>query len=370
MWLPTFVQKCKIVGDMKTTPLFEQHTALGARMCPFAGYKMPIQYEGIIAEHNWTRQNAGIFDVSHMGQVILSGEGSTELLGKLTPKAFDKLKINQCRYTVLTNINGGIIDDLIVTRLDKDEYLLVINAAIKDKDIEWIKNHLGGQTLDVLDKALIAIQGPKAQAVLQELTTADLEGIKFMYGTHTTVNGQKAFISRTGYTGEDGFEVSIDSEHASELWQKFMNNPVVKPIGLGARDSLRLQAGFPLYGQDLDETTTPVEADMKWLMGKTHTGYLGHEKIQHHMEHGTERLRVGIKLLDKGVLRPHLPLFNAEDQPIGTLTSGGYCPSLARSIGQAYVQTDYSMAGEKIYVDIRGRKLEACVCNLSFLNKE
>lgn len=352
---------------MKKTPLHPQHIDMKAKMAEFAGYDMPIQYpEGVLTEHNWTRESAGIFDVSHMGQIILEGPGATAFWETLTPSSFAALKENAAKYSVLTNDDGGMVDDLIITRLGPDKFFAVINAGCKDKDIAWIQKHLPkGVTLSVLDdRALVALQGPKAEAVLREALGIDASNLGYMkYMEHGP-----CFISRLGYTGEDGFEISVPQGDAVTLWNKLLAHPAVKAVGLAARDSLRLEMGYPLYGHDIDATTSPVEADIAWIMGKaTNRAFIGADRVIKEFENGAARKRVGIKLTDKGIAREHSEIIDENGKKIGELTSGGFSPTLNAAIGQGYITRTDLQPGSKIFVRVRGRDIAAEIAALPFV---
>ncbi len=351
---------------MKTTPLHAEHIELKAKMAEFAGYDMPIQYEaGVLAEHNWTREKCGIFDVSHMGQIWVEGAGAADLWEKLTPSSISKLSAGVAKYSVLTNENGGMVDDLIITCLTDDKFFAVINAGCKDKDIEWIKSHL---TKDVKltvhdDRALIAIQGPLSEKVVREALNIDCSNLGYMrymeYGA--------CWISRLGYTGEDGFEISMPQDHAAECWYKLLQHSDVKPVGLAARDSLRLEMGYPLYGHDIDTTTSPIEADLKWIMGKENTGYIGHDKVSAHQNGNAPRIRVGIKLTGKGIAREGAEIFTKSGEKLGDLTSGGFSPTLNEAIGQGYINPKLGKIGDEILVRVRGRDIEGVLASLPFV---
>lgn len=346
---------------MKTTPLHAKHLELKAKMAEFAGYDMPIQYEsGVLTEHNWTRENCGLFDVSHMGQIWLEGANSAALWEKLTPSAISKLGPGVAKYTVLTNAEGGIIDDLIVTRLTDTKFFAVINAGCKDKDIAWIQSNLPeGVTFTHLeDRALLALQGPKAETVLREALNIDAANLGYM----RYMEFGPCWISRLGYTGEDGFEISMPKDHAPIAWDKLLAHPDVKPVGLAARDSLRLEMGYPLYGHDINVDTTPLEADLAWIMGKDRTGYIGHDKITE-----PKRRRLGIKLTGKGIAREGAEIFSKSGQKLGDLTSGGFSPTLNEAIGQGYVDTSLGKIGDEVLVRVRGRDIEGVIAPLPFV---
>lgn len=357
---------------MKTTALNQTHRNQNAKMVEFAGYDMPVQYqEGMLKEHEWVRGgNVGLFDVSHMGQVILEGEGTAQFLSTITPTCFTDIPNFLAKYTVLTNEDGGIIDDLIITRLSENKFFVVINAGCKEKDITWIKQNLPTTikftSLD--NNSLIAVQGAGAEGVLQSLiANKNLSDLPYMnMGQFKLKTGEEVYISRTGYTGEDGFEVSIENEKAPAFWLKLCENSSVKPIGLGARDSLRLEMGYPLYGHDLDEKTSPVEATLSWVISKNHHGFIGEQKILDHKTNGVKRKRIGVKLLDRGIAREGSEI-RKNGKKIGTLTSGGFSPNLKVSIGQGYVEIDYAKNGEEVAVVVRDKEIPAVVCSPVFV---
>jgi aminomethyltransferase len=354
---------------MKKTPLHAAHVALNAKMAEFADYDMPIQYpEGVMTEHNWTREHAGIFDVSHMGQIIFEGDGVVEFLEKVTPSTFSTLKENVAKYSVLTNEEGGMIDDLIVTRLGDNKFFAVVNGACKDKDIDWFKQYLPQSvTMTHLeDRALIALQGPKAEKVLKEALDIDATDLDYM---RVMDFGGRCWVSRLGYTGEDGFEISMPQEDAETAWNRLLSHDEVKPVGLAARDSLRLEMGYPLYGHDIDATTSPVEADSTWIMGKKqNTGFIGNERVMKEIENGAARKRVGIRITGKGVAREGTEIFDESgDNKIGVMTSGGFSPTLQQAIGMAYIETGKAASGSKVIARVRGRDIEAEIADLPFV---
>jgi aminomethyltransferase len=352
------------------TPLYQEHVSAPAKMCPFAGYDMPIQYPtGVIQEHEWTRSQAGAFDVSHMGQAIVSGEKAAEFFSRITPSSFLKTPAGMAKYTVLTNEKGGIVDDLIITRLDEQKFFVVFNAARKDVDIAWMKKNLpqGVTFTELADNALIALQGPCAEeALTKEFPSAELFDLPYMRLKEANWKGAPVFISRLGYTGEDGFEISIPAAKAVEFWRSLLANPLVKPVGLAARDSLRLEMGYPLYGHDLDENTSPIEAGLNWIISKNHSGFIGADAVLKQLTSGISRLRVGVKLLESGIAREGSLLF-ANGRQIGTLTSGGFSPSLKAAIGQGYVESKFASIGQPVEVEVRGRKIKAEIAGLSFV---
>jgi aminomethyltransferase len=347
---------------LRHTALFQLHKDLGAKTGEFAGYDMPLFYsEGVIKEHEWVRAHAGLFDVSHMGQIMIEGPGAAQLWEKLTPSAFQNKKTGRAQYTVLTNENGGIIDDLIVTRLGEDKFFAVINAGCKDKDIAWIKKHLPGHLKFEYwqDRALIAVQGPQAENVIREVLDMDLGDMPYMHARWA----QDMLISRLGYTGEDGFELSIAQGQAAEIWNKLLAHHEVKPIGLAARDSLRLEMGYALYGHDINSETTPLEAGLEWVMSKDNKDFIGADAALK----PPEKKRIGVILLEPGVAREGTEIRDMNDKKIGILTSGGHSPSLKKSIGQGYVDAAHASAGTKIFVNVRGKNIAAEICDLPFI---
>ena len=352
------------------TPLYQEHTSLGAKICAFAGYDMPIQYAlGVTKEHEWVRTQAGLFDVSHMGQAIVTGAKAAEFFSHITPSSFLKTPHSMAKYTVLTNDQGGIIDDLIITRMNDDTFFVVFNAGRKAVDIAWMQQNLpNGVSFESMpDHALLALQGPKAESVLTALlpdvAVAELGYMRMM---EASWNGAAIFVSRLGYTGEDGFEISIAADQAAALWNALLADDAVEAIGLAARDSLRLEMGYPLYGHDLNEETTPIEADIAWIIGKEHESFIGADVIVSQRQSGPDKKRVGVKLVEKGIAREGAVIYSGE-QPIGTLTSGGFSPSLKIGIGQGYVDNQFANEGQAVQVEVRGRRIAAEIHNLAFM---
>ncbi|TVV73778.1 glycine cleavage system aminomethyltransferase GcvT [Sphingomonas solaris] len=351
-------------------PLDAWHRAAGARMVAFAGYEMPIQYEGIIAEHLWTRENAGLFDVSHMGQLYVSGDGAAAALESLLPGDIAGLGEGRMRYSLLLADNGGILDDLMVTRW-KSGFYLVVNGATKADDIAHIHEHLPEDvTLNHMDEAaLLALQGPKAVDALARLAPG-VAALTFMTAGAFTLDGVPAWISRSGYTGEDGFEISIPAEDAPRIAALLADQPEVKPIGLGARDSLRLEAGLPLYGHDLDPETTPVAADLGFALSKRRReegGFPGHERIMAEREHGAALTRVGLFVDGRQPVREGAAVVDAQGDTVGRVTSGGFSPSLQRPIAMAYVPAAMVSPGKVVSLVQRGKPLSAIVATMPFV---
>ena len=365
-------------GPLRKTPLHAEHLALGARMVPFAGYEMPVQYaDGILAEHNWTRTHAGLFDVSHMGQAILQGRdhaATARALEALIPADILTLAEGRQRYSQLLAEDGGIIDDLMVTRpagqSNDGRLLLVVNAARKEVDFAHIAARLPASVrLDVVDdRALIALQGPEA-AMVMERHCPDALGLGFMEAGVLLVDDFPMQVARSGYTGEDGFEISVPALEAPMLWARLMEEPEVRAIGLGARDSLRLEAGLCLYGHDIDLTTSPIEAALAWSIQKRRRldgGFPGAVRIQRELIEGTQRIRVGLRIEGRQPAREGAEIA-AAGTVIGTLTSGGYAPTLGAPVAMGYVPPAYAAPGTALEVLVRGRALPATVSALPFV---
>ena len=356
----------------KKTPLYKLHIQHGAKMVEFAGYQMPIQYKsGIIQEHKFTRENAGIFDVSHMGQLFINGSDHlTDDLEKIFPVNLKNLKTNQSKYSFLMNDKGGIYDDLIITKL-KDGYLIILNAACKKQDLEIIKKKLNDKYDLNLDESLslIAIQGPKAKDVLGKVVS-NITNLKFMNGGEFEYDNSNIYITRSGYTGEDGFEISLENKKVEKFVDQLINYGA-KLIGLGARDTLRLEAGLCLYGNDLDEKTSPIEANLKWAIPKSRVGsdYPGSDIIKKQIDNGVKTLRVGIKPETRVIARGNTKIFDQNDKEIGKVTSGTFGPSVECSIAMGYVENNYSPTNTKIFLEVRGKKVPANVCDLPFYKK-
>jgi len=337
-------------------PLDAWHRAHGARMVPFAGYEMPLQYAGILAEHEWTRSHAGLFDVSHMGQLIVAGEGATEALEALMPADLKGLKPGNTRYSLLLDGHGGILDDLMITNLagegEAARYYLVVNGATKWDDIAHLREHLPDEiTLTHLEgQALLALQGPEAAHALERVMRGATQDLGFMQGTSYQFGEILVGIGRSGYTGEDGFELSVPAERAEQLAQRLLAEIEIKPAGLGARDSLRLEAGLPLYGHDLSPDTDPVSAGLAFAIGKARRqsdGFPGAGRILELLANGPPTRRVGMTLEGRMAAREGSPVF-AGDKQVGTVTSGGFSPTLGYPIAMAYVDTVYASAGTEL----------------------
>ncbi|RJY09876.1 glycine cleavage system aminomethyltransferase GcvT [Aurantiacibacter aquimixticola] len=356
-------------------PLDAWHRQHGARMVPFAGYEMPIQYEGIVAEHDWTRSSAGLFDVSHMGQLTVSGEGAREALEALVPADLSILRPGNIRYTLLLDDDGGILDDLMVTNMSREgheEFYLVVNGATKWDDIAWLREHLPDEiTLNHLDdRGLLALQGPKAAEALETVFPDAASDLYFMQGTGLEWEGAIVGIARAGYTGEDGFEINVPASHIERLADALIADDRVKPAGLGARDSLRLEAGLPLYGHDLSTQTDPVSAGLTFALSKKRRengGWFGHAACLVRLEKGgCPQRRVGLALEGRLPAREGAEIY-AGDTHVGTITSGGFSPTLGHPIAMGYVESAHAEEGIALDIEVRGRRLTATVVALPFV---
>ena len=355
---------------LETLPLDSWHRAKGARMVPFAGYEMPVQYEGIMAEHLWTRENAGLFDVSHMGQLLIHGQGADRALEKLLPGDLQALRDMKLKYSLLLDDDGGIIDDLMATRRGEDFYI-VVNGATKHGDIHVFQTRLPGQVVldHMKEQALLALQGPRAAEVLEGIVPGVCE-LSFMEGRAFHSLGHPLWISRSGYTGEDGFEISVPGTAAERLAEALAANDLVKPIGLGARDSLRLEAGLPLYGHDLDLNTTPVMAGLNFAINKRRRaegGFAGAGRIIGELESGPAQLRVGFDVEGRQPVREGALVLDGEGNEVGRITSGGFSPSLQRPIAMGYVAAGLAEDGTTLKLEQRGKLFEAIVTPMPFV---
>ena len=359
--------------EIKKTALNNLHKIHKAKFVEFAGYEMPIQYEqGIIEEHKFTRVEAGIFDVSHMGQLFIYGDQNLTLeLEKIFPLNLKSLKINHSKYSFLMNNEAGIHDDLIITKLN-DGFLVILNAACKDNDYKILRSLIDNKYKMILenDKALVAIQGPKSVSILSKIING-VENLNFMSGNWFNYNQSKVYITRSGYTGEDGFEVSISNEQAEKFVKELMENGS-KLIGLGARDTLRLEAGLCLYGHELDINKTPVEANLKWAISKERVengGFLGSDRIKKQINDGVKKVRVGIKPEGRIIAREKTKIFDTEETLIGEITSGTFGPSVNAPVAMGYIDDKFSKKDTRILLEVRGKKYPANICGLPFYKK-
>ena len=359
------------------TPLHALHIELGARMVPFAGYDMPVQYPlGVMKEHQHTREHAGLFDVSHMGQIRLTGAGAAQALETLVPVDIIDLPVGMQRYAMFTNEHGGILDDLMVANLGNDQLFLVVNAACKEQDLAHLRNHLSEHcSIEPLfeARALLALQGPQAVTALERLAP-EVANMTFMQFAAVQLLGTDCFVSRSGYTGEDGFEISVPAEQAEALARRLLAEPEVQAIGLGARDSLRLEAGLCLYGHDMNEQTTPIEASLLWAISKARRvdgpragGFPGAERIFAQQQQGVARKRVGLLPQERTPVREGAEIVDADGTPIGTVCSGGFGPTLGAPLAMGYVDTAFASLGVDVWAIVRGKKVPMKVAKMPFV---
>jgi aminomethyltransferase len=357
---------------MKNTALTSVHIALGAKMVPFAGYNMPVQYEGINSEHETVRKSVGVFDVSHMGEFILKGENALDLIQRVCSNDASKLVDGKVQYSCLPNEEGGIVDDLLVYRMDEKSYMLVVNASNIDKDWNWIQkyNTKNVEMHNISDKtSLLAVQGPNASAALQKLTDinlSEMEYYSFKKGVFAGI--ENVLISATGYTGSGGFEIYFENEHAEKIWSAIFEAGAefgIKPIGLGARDTLRLEMGFCLYGNDINDQTSPIEAGLGWIT-KFSKEFTNSKNLLAQKESGVSRKLVGFEMLERGIPRHDYKIVNEQGVEIGIVTSGTQSPSLQKPIGMGYVKTEYSKENTEIFISIRDQKVKAKVVKYPF----
>lgn len=357
---------------MKNTSLTHIHEQLGAKMVPFAGYNMPVSYEGINIEHETVRNGVGVFDVSHMGEFLLTGPNALNLIQKVTSNDASKMVDGQAQYTYLPNETGGVVDDLIVYKLADEKYLLVVNASNIDKDWEWISKHntMGAEMRNLSDDySLLAIQGPKAIEAMQSITSEDLSAIKFYNFKVADFGGiENVIISATGYTGSGGFEIYCKNDEVEQIWNKVFEAGKdfgIKPIGLAARDTLRLEMGFCLYGNDIDETTSPLEAGLGWITKFT-KDFINSENLKKEKEEGIKNKLIGFELKDRGIPRHDYEIADKDGNVIGRVTSGTMAPSLNKGIGMGYVTKENSTPGTEIFINIRKKPVAAIIVKTPF----
>jgi len=358
---------------MKTTALTQKHISLGAKMVEFAGYNMPIQYSNLILEHQQVRKSAGMFDVSHMGEFIVEGEKALDLLQYITSNDVSKLSPGKIQYSCFPNEQGGIVDDLLVYCLEENKYMLVVNASNMQKDWDWISRwnqQYGARLTDISDEmSLLAVQGPNAIKALQKLTDINLDDIPYYnFATGNFAGIPDVILSNTGYTGAGGFEVYVKNDGAEKAWDAITEAGQefgLMPIGLGARDTLRLEMAFCLYGNDINDTTSPIEAGLGWIT-KFSKDFINKANLQKQKEQGVSRKLVGFEMIDKGIPRHDYPIVDADGNSIGQVTSGTQSPSLSKAIGMGYVSTEFASPGKDIYIEIRGKRLKATVVKTPF----
>jgi aminomethyltransferase len=369
-------EKDTATTQLKHTPLYAEHVSLGARMVPFGGWEMPVQYSSILEEHDAVRTRAGLFDVSHMGEFKVEGLGAEQFLQHLVPNDVSHLAIHQALYTQLCRPTGNTIDDLLIYHLADNEYMLVVNAGNIDKDFAWVQEQASSfNDVTVINQsdttALLALQGPKAQDILQPMTNVDLAAIRYYHFEPGIVDGVNCLISRTGYTGEDGFELYCSPIDVVKLWNDVLEADKasgVKPAGLGARDTLRLEAAYCLYDHELTEETNPLEANLGWSVKLNKQDFIGHDALRALKEQGLKRKLVGIEMDERGVPRGGYPIYDG-DERIGTLTSGAPGPSVHKNIGMGYVSRDRAVVGKPVQIDIRGKMTAAHIVALPFYKR-
>jgi aminomethyltransferase len=356
---------------LKRTSLFPVHKELGAKLVPFAGWEMPVQYTGIIEEHLAVRQSVGLFDISHMGEIEVRGKEAVAFLQHLLTNDVSTLAVNQVRYTVMCDEQGGIIDDLTVYRLREDHFLLVVNASNIETDFQWMQEQATTE-VEIINRSeeitLLAVQGKQAEKTLQPLTTVELPALRYYWASYGKIASADVLISRTGYTGEDGFELYFHHTHARVLWDAIMQagkSYQIHPIGLGARDTLRLEMGYHLYGNDMTRDHTPLQAGLSWVVKFKKGDFIGRDALLKEKEAGIQRKLIGFVMHDRGIARSHYTIW-AEGREVGVVTSGTFSPSLQKPIGLGYVQTAYTNPGTPLEIDIRGKKSAAEVVPTPF----
>lgn len=367
------------MSELKRTPLFSEYEKHGARTIDFGGWDLPVQFSSIKDEHEQTRTKATLFDVSHMGEIFVEGDNSLAFLQKMTTNDVEKLKPQKAQYTFMCYENGGVVDDFLVYMLEENRYLLVVNAANIEKDYEWLTKHHSDEKITITNRSedygLLALQGPLAQSILQKVVSIDLEEIKpFSFKQDVKVEGVDSdlLISRTGYTGEDGFELYVNAQDVVALWKTLLKagGDDIKPAGLGARDTLRFEAGLPLYGQELSQDITPIEANLKFAVKINKAAdFIGKDILKEQVENGTKRTLVGIEMIDKGIPRTDYELVLEDGTVIGKVTTGTQAPTLKKNIGFALVEKEYSAVDTEVYVQVRKRTLKAKVIPTPFYKR-
>jgi len=364
--------------NLKKTPLNKAHRDLGGKMVDFGGWDMPVQYSGVIAEHLRTREHSGLFDVSHMGEFWVEGEDAIKFVNRLTTNDVTKLVDGQAQYSALTREDGTVVDDLLVYRFDEGKLLLVVNAGTTEKDWDWITSHTKDENITLTnvsaDYCQIAVQGKDAIGILQKLTDEKLDEIKYYHFTVGKVDGVDAIISRTGYTGEDGFEVYADEKYAEQLWNKFLEvgnfgtETGILPCGLAARNTLRLESAMSLYGHEISDEITPLEANLGWIC-KLNKDFLGRDALAKQKEKGLTRKLVGFEVTDKGIARDDFDVY-INDKKVGKVTSGSPAPFLKKNIGLAFVPSEFANIGQEIKIDVRGKHLTAKIVPTPFYKRD
>ena len=358
-----------LIQELKKTPFYNIHVNLGARLVDFAGFSMPVQYESIIKEHEAVRNKAGVFDVSHMGEFLLEGKDVISFLQYVMINDLKLLEPTKGQYSCMCYENGTVVDDLVYYEEEPERFRMIVNASNVEKDFQWLNEHIGSKDVKItnlsLERCRLAFQGPKSDEYLQPLVDVDLSSINRFYFAHTTLNGAPIFIARTGYTGERGFEISFDNKYAEKIWND-LTKTGASPAGLGARDSLRLEATYSLYGHEISDSITPIEAGLFWLVKpKEGIDYIGKETLLKQKSEGTDRIIVGLNLLDRGIIREHYKIF-IKGKEIGYVTSGGYSPTLKKTIGLGLVEKQYSEIGTEFEIEIRNKFLRGKIVATPF----
>ncbi|MFX1364242.1 MAG: glycine cleavage system aminomethyltransferase GcvT [Promethearchaeota archaeon] len=360
---------CGELNNLKKTALYDIHLKNNARMVNFAGWYMPVQYEGIIKEHNTVRSSAGVFDISHMGEFLLEGKDVFKFLQYIMVNDLNLLEPSKGQYSCMCYENGSVVDDLVYYEETYERFRMIVNASNIEKDYQWLNDHIRESNVTITDlstqRSRIAFQGPEADEKLQPLVNIDLSKIKRFYFSHCSIKDIPIFLARTGYTGERGFEISFENEFAKKIWNELLNTGA-KPIGLGARDSLRLEACYALYGHEINENITPIEAGLSWLVKpKEGIDYIGKEILIKQKTEGTKRTLVGLNLIDKGIIRENYKIFKNNDE-IGIITSGGYSPTLKKTIGLGLIEQRYNEIGTKLEIEIRNKLLQGEIVSTPF----
>ncbi|MFX1234005.1 MAG: glycine cleavage system aminomethyltransferase GcvT [Promethearchaeota archaeon] len=355
--------------NIKKTPLYDTHVKLGARLVEFAGFYMPVQFESIIKEHKAVRSNAGVFDISHMGEFLLEGKDVIPFLQYIMINDLSLLEPSKGQYSIMCYENGTVVDDLVYYEETPEKFRMIVNAGNIEKDFEWLRNHIGNQDVKVSNlsnkRCRLAFQGPNSDKLLQPLIDVDLSKINRFYFAHCNLKNIPIFLARTGYTGEKGVEISFENEFADKIWNILLNTGA-RPVGLGARDSLRLEACYSLYGHEISDSITPIEAGLNWLAKpKPGITYIGKDILEMQKSQGTDRILVGLNLLERGIIRERYKIFKNSEE-IGYVTSGGFSPTLDKTIGLGLVKTEFSQVGTKLEIEIRGKLLKGQIISIPF----
>ncbi|MFZ5944105.1 MAG: glycine cleavage system aminomethyltransferase GcvT [Bacillota bacterium] len=364
------------MSELKRTPLYEEHVKLGAKIVPFGGFEMPVQYTGIIEEHHAVRQHAGLFDVSHMGEFAVRGKGAPQFIQRLITNNLEKIEPGKVLYSPICYENGGTVDDLLVYCFDWENFWLVVNASNIDKDWQWVNEQKGNEEIELTnisnETAQLALQGPKAEEILQTLTPLNLQEIKYFRFVKGNVSGMECIISRTGYTGEDGFEIYLKANDAQSLWQQFLKAGAgynLSPIGLGARDTLRFEAALPLYGHELGPDITPLEAGLGVFVDlKAEADFIGKSALFEQEKTGLSRKKVGLEMIDRGIPREGYAIL-LDGKEIGFITSGSFSPTLGKNLGIALIDSEYAQIGSTVEVVVRNKPCKAVLVKIPFYRK-